>query len=139
MSDIDNDAPPPAADFREWIEQHRDGVLASEVTAAMAEVAAAVMDTGKKGKVTLTIDIGPLGKGSSRTLIVGDDVKTKVPEHDREEAIWYADDDGGLHKNDPAQLRMELRDVDEDTGEVRALRQVVGDDIRDLPDDEDDR
>jgi hypothetical protein len=68
-------------------------------------------------------------KGSEDALLVADQIKLKLPEHDRESSIFYADREGNLSRKDPNQLTFEgLKEVpgpddgtvvDVATGEVK--------------------
>lgn len=100
-----------ARDFADFLREQAGGRTHAELTEALAEVVAAVRDTGKKGSLQLTISITPL-KNSNGALTVGDAVKKVVPAHDRRTSIFYATDGGSLVKDDPAQPAFEeLREV----------------------------
>jgi hypothetical protein len=90
--------------FERFLRAYRAGGLADELSRAVADVAAACRETGKKGTVTLTITLDPHG----RTITVSDDVKAKAPNPPKLSEIFYPDDSGHLHKEDPAQLRLQL-------------------------------
>ena len=70
----------------------------------MADVNRAVVDTGKAGAITRTIKFKANGDGVSVTMT--DEVKTKVPEHDRGQSVFFVDDDGN------AQRSQQVLDVD---------------------------
>jgi hypothetical protein len=119
--------------FIEWLEDHRGGLLDAELTDALAEVVAAVSRYGKTGSVTLTINVAQEG----RTIVVSDRVARKAPEESRMPAIYFADAEGGLHRDDPYQQRLpleqtptiplgELRVVDTTTGEIREAQENHG-------------
>jgi hypothetical protein len=109
--------------FTLWLDDHRDGALTDEITAALADVTAAVAQFGKPGSVTITLKIEPKG----RAVAVADDVKVKAPAADRIGDIYFPDADGNLHRDDPAQQRLPLSELDGlgglrvvnfDTGEI---------------------
>lgn len=71
-----------------------------ELGQGLKELVAAVRDTGKAGTLTLVISVKPF-EGDIDTLQVNDDVKLKLPVHDRKPGIFYPDRDGNLTRNDP--------------------------------------
>lgn len=109
-----NDAAKALTPFHEWVEGHARGTLDDELTAAMAEVTQAVTSLNEKGQVVVKITITPAGSGG-RTVSVAGVVEAKPPTPAPEVSIFYADGDGGLHRDDPYQTRI---GVDPETGEV---------------------
>ncbi len=98
--------------FADWLREQSAGRTHDELTDALAEVATAVKETGKKGAITLTITLAPFDKGVGSALTVTDVVKKNVPQHDRRKSIFYADDNGNLTRDDPRQPTFEgLREV----------------------------
>ncbi len=84
----------------------------TELSEQLHDLIAAVRDTGKKGSLTLTITVSRMKNASENTLTVTDDVKAKLPAHDRNVSVFYADADGNLTRRDPNQLEFEhLREV----------------------------
>ena len=84
----------------------------TELSEQLHALIAAVRDTGKKGSLTLTITVSRMKNASENTLTVTDDVKAKLPAHDRNVSVFYADADGNLTRRDPNQLVFEsLREV----------------------------
>lgn len=105
--------------FADWIREQSAGRTHDELTEALAEVVAAVKDTGKKGSLTLTIQVAPFDKGMTAALVVTDAVKKNVPQHDRRKTVFYADDAGNLTKDDPMQPTFEgLREVPATSGAI---------------------
>lgn len=84
----------------------------TEMSEQLHDLIARVRDTGKKGSLTLTITVSRMKNASENTLTVTDDVKAKLPAHDRKVSVFYADADGNLSRKDPNQLEFEsLREV----------------------------
>lgn len=84
----------------------------TELSEQLHELIARVRDTGKKGTLTLTITVSRMKNAAENTLTVTDDVKAKLPAHDRNVSVFYADADGNLTRRDPNQLEFEhLREV----------------------------
>ena len=109
--------------FHEWIKQHARGDLDSQMTEALNEVAGAVALLDKKGSVVLKLEVGKTGG----RLIVAGKVEVKAPEADPEAGLYFLGDEG-LTKDDPFQMKWDLksgvgddapvRRVDAETGEV---------------------
>lgn len=91
--------------FADWLTQQRKGALNIEAGAALAELVDRIRETDKGGALVLTLKIKP---GKARTLEVTDDVTLKLPEHDREAALWFADEDSNLVRHDPDQMTLPL-------------------------------
>jgi hypothetical protein len=85
----------------------RDGALITNLTDALKEVTQAVTQTGKEGKVDLTIEIKPNGEG---VVTVKSKVKVTKPRPGVGDALFFFDEDGGLHRRDPRQMEMGLGD-----------------------------
>lgn len=114
----------PVRPFADWLCEQSAGRTHEELSRAIRDVTAAVVDTGKAGTVSLTVKIAPLGKGDSSALVVTDVVRVSKPEHDRRKSIFYPDADGNLRRDDPNQPTFEgLREVPAPTATT----------VRDLP------
>ncbi|MFW6598141.1 hypothetical protein ACQBAU_16200 [Propionibacteriaceae bacterium Y2011] len=88
--------------FADWIREYNRGQLHDEISHALQELATAVKDHQKAGTITVTVKIEPL-KDNSDVLKVSDKVTTKVPQPDRKAAIYFADADGNLRRDNPNQ------------------------------------
>lgn len=98
--------------FTEFLHLQRGGSLHVELGEALNDVVEAVTETGKGGKVTLTITVKPIGKSSHGQLMVTDAVKVTLPEGERGESIFFADDDHNLVRDNPNQPEIPgLREV----------------------------
>jgi len=83
----------------------RRGRAVEQATRMTAEVVRAVDETGKPGELTIKIKVKPeKGGGSQKTITC--EVKSKKPEQDIPEAVFFSDPDGDLHRTDPAQSEM---------------------------------
>ena len=97
--------------FADWLREQSKGLTHEELSDALRDLTARVVDTGKKGSITLTITIAPL-KGDVGALVVADEIKLKLPEHDRAASLFYPDKHGNLSRSDPNQLSFDsLREV----------------------------
>lgn len=89
--------------FTQFLADHRNGRLQSELADAVNELVEAVVAHGKPGTLTLVLKVKPATKGAGHTLLVTDEVKVKKPAGERGESIFYADDDANLSRRDPRQ------------------------------------
>ena len=91
--------------FGEWLGSQRRGALEDELTAAMHELVEAVSVLGRKGSLTLKLEVKPHAAG---VVIVSDDVTTRPPREDRPGAIWFVDSNHELSRTDPLQTSLPL-------------------------------
>jgi hypothetical protein len=100
----------------------RHGAMLDEASEQMAEVVKRVAETGKAGALLIKLTVKPAGRGAVRTVVIEDDVGTKLPEPDKEVTVFFPTSDGNLSRQDPAQMNLGLRAVepafDAETGEV---------------------
>lgn len=87
--------------FAAWLHEHNKGRTHDELGVALRDVAAAVKDTGKPGRLTLTIEIRP--SKAEGAVTVTDKISTKIPALERPASIFYLDDADNLVRNDPHQ------------------------------------
>lgn len=88
----------------------RKGRVIEEATTTMNDVVRAVDETGKEGSVTITIKIKPSKHGGPEKTILAE-VKAKKPIAEIPPAVFFSDNDGDLHRIDPNQEEMELREA----------------------------
>lgn len=124
--------PPPDQDddgvtirpFISWLREQSSGRTHDELSEGLHDLIARVRDTGKRGTITLVVAVETL-KGDADVLVVTDEIKLKLPEHDRSASMFYPDKHGNLTRTDPRQLTFdELREVppqgvDAGTGEIQ--------------------
>lgn len=111
--------------FADWLREQSHGKTHDELGEALYDLVQRVRDTGKKGSVSLTVTVAPMDKDVS-VLVVSDEIKLRLPEHDRKASLFYPDKTGNLSRTDPGQLTFEsLREVpagvDATTGEIREV------------------
>ena len=83
----------------------RGGAAARAADDLLKEVVKAVEANGKKGSITIKLDIGKL-KGGDTELEIKASLKHSVPVEDIPMGIYYPDKDGSLHREDPRQLEL---------------------------------
>lgn len=110
MPDPTEGTPRRIKPFNEFLIEQRKGDAALEWGERLNELVEAVTLHQKKGRMTITIDVTPVG--SRAALEVIDEVKLTLPKAPPEGSLFFADDEGNLCRSDPRQTSFEgLRDV----------------------------
>ena len=104
--------------FSEALMQLRGGRTQEELSADLGRVVAACRETGKKGKITIVIDVMP-DKVIEGAYIVSDTIKTVVPQHDKSDTTLYGTPDDNLTAIDPEQDEIVFNTDGCNTKEVR--------------------
>jgi len=86
-----------------------------------ASVLRGVEDTGKAGKLTITLDVKQQNGAVSVLAKVTDKVPEKLPDAD----LYWTTPEGNLTLRNPAQRDLDLRQVDPATGEIRSVGNPV--------------
>lgn len=111
--------------FTDVLRDIRKGRVVDAATEHLNDVVRGVLDTNKGGEVTLKLTVKPQGKGDN-AVIVSAKVSAKVPQADLPDALFFADLDGDLLREDPTQQRLfagaTVDVIDPETGEVRETR-----------------
>lgn len=97
----------PRKTFTSFLIEQGQGRLHDELTDALAELVAACVEHGKAGTLALSIHVSP----SNGVCFISDAVKVKAPTGARPTSVFYPDEDGGLHRSNPAQPELPLREV----------------------------
>lgn len=107
--------------FMATVADLRNGRTQDELTNQLSEVIAAVEATGKKGTITLTINVSPAAKNST-LLKIEDTIVAKAPTSDRAPTLMFVDGDHNLSLNDPtAENRGPLKSVDDTRGPLKEV------------------
>jgi hypothetical protein len=96
-----------ARPFAAFLREQAGGKTHDELSDALRDLVARVQDTGKKGSLSLTVNVEPL-KGDTDTLVIKDEIKLKLPEHDRKASLFFVNDDGNLTRDNPNQPQLPL-------------------------------
>lgn len=88
-------------EFAQFLLTHDKGRAHDELSTKLAEAVEAVKRCGKKGDVAIKVSIHPL-KGNDEVVRIETNVTSKIPKAPST-SMWYVDDFGGLHRNDPNQ------------------------------------
>jgi hypothetical protein len=97
-------------DFIQALIELSNGQVAHDLHRDMEKVLAAVRDTGKKGKLTLTLDIEPQKIKDFKVTQVKITGTCKIlePTETPDSTIFHLLDDATLSRDDPRQIAMEL-------------------------------
>lgn len=88
-------------EFATLLLTHAKGRAHDKATTKLREAVEAVQRTGKPGAVSVKFNIRPM-KGNDDVVRIESNVTSNIPE-EAEASIWYTDDGGVLHRNDPNQ------------------------------------
>lgn len=94
--------------FIDVLSELEGGTVAADLTSAMTELTSQVMSVRKGGTLDLKLHVSPNGETS---LEVRATIKVNAPEPARARTILFADEFGGLRREDPRQARLPLREV----------------------------
>lgn len=111
--------------FADFLAEHNNGHGHRKASTSLQDVVNAVVETGKKGSVTVTVNVEPMKSADDGTLLLTVNVTEKIPAEPTKAAVFYADDDGNLTRSDPRQPQLDfasLREVEK--REAAALREA---------------
>lgn len=117
-----NPTEPISNAFYTLLQNHRDGAVLNELTDAMRAAGDAAEQTGKPATFTLSFTMTPTGGGA---FAMSDDIKTKLPQLPKRASIFFRNPETGmLQRDNPSQLKLELRAVTGGVAEEMPLREV---------------
>lgn len=97
--------------FIRLIQNIRRGMTQDELDEVLAEAQERVKETNKMATITFSVKIKPV-KGMLGQFQLEDEVKSKLPDHDRGLTVMFEDKTCNLVLNDPRQTEMELKTVE---------------------------
>jgi hypothetical protein len=106
--------------FTQHLNYLNKGTLADELTECMSEVVKAVRDSGKKGSVTVTLNVNSV-KGSEDQVSITSSVKHLAPQLDRPATIMFSTADGDLLRDDPDKLQMTLKSIESQPVSIKKI------------------
>lgn len=119
----DDDEVAPPEPFSQFLFAQRGGTTHAELTDGLAALAAAVMETGKSGSLTLTIKVGKASKKGGHQMVVSDAVVVKAPVPERTESFFFFDEtSNSLVRTDPLQPQLPLQEVPAPTTTLKEAR-----------------
>lgn len=90
--------------FIDTLKDIRDGELLAELPRKLQEVIEGVQATGKKGKLTIVLELAPAKAGM---FVLTDDVKQTIPEPERDTTtVFFVTDESDLTRRDPRQPKL---------------------------------
>jgi len=92
--------------FTETLADIRNGDSVSELTDHLRDLVTRVLETGRTGQLTLTLKVKSASKGGGNALVIEDDIKVKLPVHEKGNTFLFATEDGQLQRHDPRQPRL---------------------------------
>lgn len=110
-----------AKPISETIRMFQGGDFNIKAGELFAAVLRGVEDTGKAGKLTITLDV----KQQNGAVSVLAKVTDKTPEALPDADLYWTTPDGNLTLRNPAQRELELKNVDASTGEIRSVGNPV--------------
>ncbi|GHH67506.1 hypothetical protein GCM10017673_14600 [Streptosporangium violaceochromogenes] len=107
--------------FADILRDIRAGAVSDRAAAAMQELVAAVQELGKKGTLTVVLTVEPM-KGNEAALAVSGEVALKLPKASPKAAVFFADAEHNLVRDDPRQIALPgLRRVDMSNTEPKEI------------------
>lgn len=100
------------------------GAFLDEASERMNALVKGVDETGKAGKLVITIDVK---RASAGAMAITPHVSTKVPEPKPDATLLWATVEGNLTVDNPNQQKLDLRQVDQSTGEIRTVKAAKSD------------
>lgn len=88
--------------FTEVLGDLAQGDVEKELTTQLAEVVRACEATGKKGALTIKLNVAP----GPKLMTMSVEAKTTIPRPSLEATSFYTDDKGSLHIDNPKQTTM---------------------------------
>lgn len=89
--------PPHPSRFVRWLEEQ--GELPS-LDDAFKELTRSVIDVTRKGDLHIKVTMRPAGDGRVKAIVA---IKSALPQFDRDERTFFADEKGELMRNNPKQ------------------------------------
>jgi len=108
--------------FSDTLRELRAGRTLDELSEELNRLVGEVRKTGKSGKLLLTIEVKPASKGDIDTVIVTDDIKTKIPKLDRGGTLFFPTNENNLQRNDPRQKELGLRAVEDPAKDAKQAK-----------------
>lgn len=94
------------------VQSLRYGATLDELSETLHQCVEASRETGKVSSLTLELRIKPNGASGQFELL--EKIKAKIPEGERGVTLMFASAEGNLTREDPRQMKLELREVPSD-------------------------
>ena len=93
----------------------------NEAGQELANLLFACMQSGRKGRLVIDVEVAPAAAGSCE-MTINDKLKVFLPEREKGQSFLFAGSDGTLSREDP----------DKDTSSIRKVDDSGGDNVRRL-------
>lgn len=96
--------------FAATLQEIGNGKFAARLADQLAALNRSVTATGKKGSITIKIEVEHMKKADANTLVVTGASTAKIPEGDdaTPRSVMFADPSGNLSRDDPRQQQLPL-------------------------------
>jgi len=98
------------------------GLFLDQASSMLAETVKGVEETGKAGKLTITLDV----KKAGGAIAIRAKVTDKVPELPPDEDLFWATVEGNLSIENPNQRKLDLQQVSTTAKEIRNVDMSTG-------------
>ena len=116
MSDTTN-----PQEFAAILLQCEKGLVHDKASELLREAVAAVKEQGKPAEINVRMKITPV-KNNTGVVQIEANPTAKIPQPARKPAMFFADDEGGLHRNDPTQREFDYAPTAADGKSAAASR-----------------
>lgn len=104
MSEEKDDTEVTTRPFADFLAEHNKGAGHRQASEALQRLVGAVVDTGRKGSITIKVDVEPMKNADEHTVMTTVLVAEKIPAIPPKAAVFYADAEHNLRREDPRQL-----------------------------------
>lgn len=99
-----------------------NGSLVTSVENKLQTLVQAVEETGKSGKLVITINVAKATKGNAMTIKGA--AKLQAPDTEHHESLMFATEDGGLSTENPKQQKLDLNVIKAEKGEIKNVNEA---------------
>ena len=121
-----SEKPLPSNAFTRMLHEIRNGDAVNEASMKLQKLISAVRDTGRGGKITVSLEIEPAARGVQEggvsQIFMHDEITVKIPEKPKKAAFFFTTEDGGLTRKDPNQIEMDLKVVADNVTPLKEVK-----------------
>lgn len=90
--------------YLEVMKELRNGSSLLELSEKLDSLVTAIRETGKAGKITLTLKLSPMGDSTDiHQMLITEEIKVEKPEKGRAASLFFVRNDNVLSRNDERQ------------------------------------
>lgn len=109
--------------FTFMLAQMRAGKTQEELSQQLNQLVQDCRMTGKKGELQLTITVRP-DKGDTGQYFLRPSIKTKSPQFEVGDTLFWGTPDGNLQRTDPSQGQLELRSIPDEPKPIKFVEET---------------